>query len=431
MTSTPQHPEDMRKRRRSGSPPEECRKIPSIHSSISPPEENRYETESSKPRNRFPRFFLIEGTDSDHPMSLNTPTKGNLILKGLIGTVEKVIRLSNGDLIVGLQREGQMNNLLGITLFGVSPCKVSSYDRMNTKKGVIRCPAFKGISEKEIVEDLTSEGVVAAKKLFYKRDGLALESATVILTFDSSVLPKEIKAGYLNIKVEAYIPNPLRCFQCNRFGHPKDRCKRKACCARCGSLEHTSDKECNKQPHCVNCEGGHSSFSKDCPKWKEEKEIQRIRTTQNISFHQARQQVAPTPAPGHLFSDVIRRKVQTSEAETQTDPADYSRPQQGTSTSHHRLSESDSDIVPPTPKPNTNTPPTQTTTNKSLQRNLSSQYTSRADTKNLSKSQKKRQRQQALKNALKGSTDQALDQLEAMDVSVTPCKGARSPVKPP
>jgi hypothetical protein len=390
--------EEQRKRRRSGSP-----------SADEGAEQNMH-----KRRTKFPRYFIVEGTDTDRPMSLNTPTKGNLILKGLIGTVEKVIRLSNGDLIVGLQREGQADNLLGVTLFGLSPCRVTSYDRMNTKKGVIRCPAFRGIKEEEIVEDLEPEGVVGAQKIMFKRDGKSLESATIILTFDCSVLPKEIKAGYLNIKVEPYIPNPLRCFQCNKFGHPKDRCKRKACCARCGSLEHTSDAECKNTPHCVNCDGEHSSFSKDCPKWKEEKEIQRVRITQNISFHQARQQVTPTPAPGHLFSDVARKKVQTSEVSTQTNPADLNCPLLNTiypsihpllepSASHHSqsLSESDTEIVPPT----------QTTNNK------------------LSRSQKRHKRQKESKDRARAASNVSTNQ--AMDISVAPQKGPRSPIKPP
>jgi hypothetical protein len=188
---------------------------------------------------------------------------------------------------------------------------------MNTKKGVIRCPAFRGISEEEIVEDLEDEGVVAAKKIYFTRDGQKVESATVILTFDGCEVPRDIQAGYMNIKVEPYIPNPLRCFQCNRFGHPKDKCKRKACCARCGSLEHTDDRECHLTPHCVNCEGDHSAFSKDCPKWKEEKEIQRVKITQNISFQQARQQVTPMPAPGRMYSSVVK-KVSTRTICTQT-----------------------------------------------------------------------------------------------------------------
>ena len=284
-------------------------------------------------------------------MSKTTPTKGHLILKGLVGTVDRVIRMANGNLIVGLVREGQVENLMKIEKFGDIPCRVMEYQRMNTKKGVIRCPAFHGITEEEIVEDLAPEGVVGAKKIFFTRENQKTESNTIILTFDGAELPKEIKAGYINIKVNPYIPNPLRCFNCNKFGHPKDRCKRKACCARCGGTDHTDDRECRRIPHCTNCEGEHSSFSKDCPSWKVKKEIQWVRVLNNISFLQAKQQVSPTSS-GQLYTSVVKRKTNTISVGTQTDDVvELKHPSEGTSASHlpQSQSESDVDTISPTP----------------------------------------------------------------------------------
>ena len=40
---------------------------------------------------------------------------------------------------------------------------------------------------------------------------------TIVLTFCKSTLPKSIKAGYLNIPVEPFVPNPLRCFRCKKI----------------------------------------------------------------------------------------------------------------------------------------------------------------------------------------------------------------------
>ena len=100
--------------------------------------------ESGDVRWKFPRFYIIESTNQELPMSKTTPTKGHLILKGLVGTVDRVIRMANGNLIVGLVREGQVENLMKIEKFGDIPCRVMEYQQMNTKKGVIRCPAFHG-----------------------------------------------------------------------------------------------------------------------------------------------------------------------------------------------------------------------------------------------------------------------------------------------
>lgn len=42
---------------------------------------------------------------------------------------------------------------------------------------------------------------------------------TYIFTFALTEMPISIKPGYFNIGVDVYIPNPLRCFKCQWFGH--------------------------------------------------------------------------------------------------------------------------------------------------------------------------------------------------------------------
>ncbi|GFT43855.1 uncharacterized protein TNCV_4245131 [Trichonephila clavipes] len=47
------------------------------------------------------------------------------------------------------------------------------------------------------------------------------------------------------------------------------------------------------EPKCINCLQPHPSDSELCPKWKIEKQIQEIKTTQNISFPEARKLIVP------------------------------------------------------------------------------------------------------------------------------------------
>ena len=286
--------------------------------------ENEIDEIQTNGRLASPRFFVIAGTDEEKPMRKVSPMKGHLILQGLIGKVDKVIRLSNGDLIVGVSHQAHVTNLLKMTVFDTAPVLVTPHKTMNSKKGVIRCAALRDIPEGQIAEELADQNVIEAKKITIKKDQVRIPTTTVILTFNSSVLPKEIKAGYLNVKVDQYIPNPLRCFQCFRFGHPKERCKRTAICAKCGSEDHTDDRQCTKEAKCVNCSGDHSAFSKDCPKWLEEKAIQKLKTTENISFSEARQRITPTPKPGTSFASAVKKmtstSTQTETVGTQTDP---------------------------------------------------------------------------------------------------------------
>ena len=87
--------------------------------------------------------------------------------------------------------------------------------------------------------------------------------------------------------VSIYIPNPLRCFNCQKYGHGKSSCKGRAVCAKCGECNHNSDS-CTNELKCINCSGSHAAFSKDCSKWLLEKKVQQIKAEQGISFIEAR-----------------------------------------------------------------------------------------------------------------------------------------------
>ena len=58
--------------------------------------------------------------------------------------------------------------------------------------------------------------------------------------------PHDIKVGYIKIKVETYIPNPLRCFNCQRFKHHRNRCTRPPVCGSCGE-NNTKNMDCQKE----------------------------------------------------------------------------------------------------------------------------------------------------------------------------------------
>ncbi|GFT03180.1 hypothetical protein TNCV_3610461 [Trichonephila clavipes] len=101
--------------------------------------------------------------------------------------------------------------------------------------------------------------------------------------------------AYHPCPVRPYIPNPLRCFQCQRFGHSKTVCRGQPTCSRCAEVGHDS-ADCKAKERCVNCKGDHSSFSRSCPTWIFEKEITalklkikfRIRRL-GVLYHHARQ----------------------------------------------------------------------------------------------------------------------------------------------
>ena len=66
--------------------------------------------------------------------------------------------------------------------------------------------------------------------------------------------------------------------------------------------------DCNEKYSCVNCKGDHPSYSRNCQKWIKEKEIQTIRTKQNITYPEAKKIVeSRTPTIGISYAAIASK----------------------------------------------------------------------------------------------------------------------------
>ncbi|XP_076365749.1 uncharacterized protein LOC143254447 [Tachypleus tridentatus] len=167
---------------------------------------------------------------------------------------------------------------IGDIPFEVTPCAT-----LNSSRGVIVERDLKNILESEIFAGLSSQGVTMVHQIFTRKDGIKDSTNVLMLMFTSPRLPTAVKAGYLNCKVRPYIPNPLRCFQCQRFGHPKTSYRGSLVCTPCGGNIH-DDYKSNLELHCVNCRGSHPSYSLSCLKLVEEKEVKHLKTINDIIY---------------------------------------------------------------------------------------------------------------------------------------------------
>ena len=147
--------------------------------------------------------------------------------------------------------------------------------------------------------------------------------------FCNASLPKDIRIGYLRVKVDPFIPNPLRCFKCQKYGRGAQRCSSAAVCPKC-ALEH--EGLCTKppsppppplpplHPKCVNCEGAHPSSSKECDVWKKEKDIQKVKTEKKCSYPDALKIVQETnswlPGAKPLFASVAAKQMVSCAVQT-------------------------------------------------------------------------------------------------------------------
>ncbi|GFU10899.1 uncharacterized protein TNCV_960641 [Trichonephila clavipes] len=225
-------------------------------------------------------------------MSNKSPFAVHKALIGIGGEPKTVKRLRSGELLIETHSAIQTKSFLLAKTFLNSPLIVTPHKSLNSCRGVISEPDLLSISESEILEGFSDQGVIQVRRITIKKNTTVFPTQHLILTFNSPHLPTSIKAGYLHCKIRPYVPNPLRCFKCQRFGHSQTACRGQLTCSRCASVGHAST-DCSLEPKCFNCSESHQSDSKLCSKWKLEKKIQEIKTSKNISYPEARKLILP------------------------------------------------------------------------------------------------------------------------------------------
>jgi len=286
------------------------------------------QSELTQKRNNIPfsgpKFLIVSLTNKDLPLSKASPFLIQKGLEGIGGQPKSVKKLRSGDILIEVQTAIQAKSFLIAKTLGTIPITVSPHKTLNTSRGVISEPDLLNCSEEEIKTELAPQNVINVKRITIRRNENIIQTKHLILTFNSPDLPKYVTAGYLNCSIRPYIPNPMRCFQCQRFGHSKVSCRGQETCSNCSEIGHKYT-ECSNDSKCVNCQGSHPSNSKLCPKWVLEKQIQTIKIKNNVPYPEARKIVInsqPTNKPTYA---AVTKNVMKS-VETQTDIKNPSKP---------------------------------------------------------------------------------------------------------
>lgn len=244
-----------------------------------------------RPEN-FPRFLLIQSVDKDSPITSKSVFLVAKFIESVIGANYKAKKLTSGDILVEVQTREQSSKLLTQTDMHDVKISVTPHRSLNSSQGVISEPDLMKESDSDILDGMRDQGVTAVRRIMIRRDGNEIPTKHVILTFDRCTLPQSVTAGFLHCEVRPYIPNPRRCFKCQRYGHSTNSCRGRLTCAKCAEHDHPTENCKTDHLKCANCQQPHAAYSRTCDKFKAEKQIINLKVTQNITYQEARRKHA-------------------------------------------------------------------------------------------------------------------------------------------
>ena len=173
----------------------------------------------------------------------------------------------------------------------VGKVKVAKTVRVGEKgagesKGVIAgIPLSVGM--KELVDNLKVRNSTVRNAKRMTRGVEKKETETVLIEFEAEVVPKELFYGFIKYNVREFVPKPLRCFNCQEYGHIAKVCTGRRRCARCGEDHEYGNCGANTRPKCCNCGGDHSVAFWGCEAMKKAASVQQIRVKENVSYAEA------------------------------------------------------------------------------------------------------------------------------------------------
>lgn len=248
-----------------------------------------------------PKYVIISSNDNNKRLSDLSPFAIKKCIEGISTEINSISQLRDGNLLVLTRNTRVAEKFLRSKSFA-NLCQITCklHTTLNSVKGVIYAPCLINVPESEIVEEMKDQGVIEVYKFTKPNDearrnesGNAktndehrIATGKIILTFDLYRLPTSVDVAWYKCKVEHYIPNPMRCKDCQRLGHTKKRCKGNPTCPNCSYPPHDPEK-CTRL-FCINCSGEHSSKDIQCPRYIQMKEILKIKTKNYCSIGEAR-----------------------------------------------------------------------------------------------------------------------------------------------
>lgn len=261
-----------------------------------------------------PKFLIMSRNDGNGETMKNiSPFFIEKAIKLTSGEVKQIKRMRDGTLLIETFTRQQADKLKKMVKLYQHNVIISEHPRLNSSKGLLTCTDFEFLTDEEILEGFKDQYVTDIRRLKRKINDNFVNTASLVATFSTTQPPVKVKAGFISINVRPYIPLPLRCFNCQQFGHSSNNCKKETICGKCALPQHTD--ECKSRTICYNCTGDHPAWAKVCDKFKEEFEVQKIKTLERKPYIEARKiykERNPMANKFISFSQIVRENPATN-----------------------------------------------------------------------------------------------------------------------
>ncbi|XP_035984310.1 uncharacterized protein LOC118557929, partial [Fundulus heteroclitus] len=217
------------------------------------------------------------------------PIKLTKAIEKEIGQINSARIMNNRKILIFATSKKQQEQILKMTTLVGERVKTFIPGAATRLRGVITGVPL-DMTVEEIKQEIKGGKVMEVTRIKHKRDGVVKDTMAIILMFED-VVPESVQIGYINYRVREYIPNPIRCFVCQRMGHVAKECKGKMRCARCGGSHEYGKCDKDAKVKCCNCGGEHSAAYGGCIVQREARQAQRIKITEKVSYAEALRKV--------------------------------------------------------------------------------------------------------------------------------------------
>ena len=273
----------------------------------------QWERQQGQPKH-YDKFFKVKFPGVEIENGLNIITAEDEI-EEKIGKPKEIRKLTKNALQIEVRNEAQAEKLKVVTQLDGKTVIVEGHDSMNTIKGTVNSTAMSHSTPEQLMGRLSNQGVIKIERMKKWVEGSLVETNRYIITFNRDTLPRVIQVtSYHNEVIDLYIPTPLRCNKCQKFGHLKKWCRKEVeVCANCGQGGHMK-KDCFNETKCLNCSGNHAATDKKCPTYIFRAEVVATQTRERIPMSAAEDKVRERMRQdGQSYSAVVSRSLQNTQ----------------------------------------------------------------------------------------------------------------------